>query len=113
MKLRSSRLKSINLGQIKVPLELRTKKKHFNILGTLGHWPWKLHRAGDFNKNTQKQSIENDISSRRTQDLITHSSSPLPKSSFKHDSKMSETYYKPNKKDYVNNKYFQCPSSNV
>lgn len=88
MKLRSSRLKLINLGQIKVPLELKTKK-HFNILVTLGHWPWKLHRAEDFNKNTQKQSIENNISSRRTQDIINHSSSPLPKSNFKDDSKMS------------------------
>lgn len=108
MKLRSSRLKLINLGQIKVPLELKTKK-HFKILGTLGHSPWKLHRAGDFNKNTQKQSNENNISSRRTQDLITHSSSPQPKSYFKHDSKMSETYYKPDKKDYVNKNIFSAP----
>lgn len=58
------KIKINKLRPKKVPLKLKPKK-NFNILGTHGHWPWKLHRAGDFTKNTQKQSIENNIRSRR------------------------------------------------
>lgn len=52
----------------------------------------------------RKRLIKNSITSEKTQNLKTPSSSLPHKTSLKHDSKVSDTSYKQNKKNCVNKK---------